>query len=614
MKNEKFIPFQRKTFFLWIWFIFIVLLFYQVLSYAQNSQCVFYGTVQINGAFPPSEVQINLLKNNGSFVRTANYNSSNGNYGVNAFSSDGFNNGDTVAFQVILSGDTIRPKTYGDAPIYFGNVIPNPPILKNVNLFFLNKPLLISPPNNSINQPIALTLSWLRVLGASNYQLQVSKYQSFSPVVIDTIGLIDTSLNVGGLENSTKYYWRVKSRNVEGESDWSEVWNFTTIIEKPSVPNLVSPTNGSVGLVQPITLKWIKSLRAEKYRLLLSLDSLFTSVVIDDTTTDTLKILPLLNNLTKYYWKVSASNIGGISDWSTIWNFTTSPLPPETPVCILPANGAINQPLLLTLFWSKSDRAETYRLQLAKNNQFAPTIIDDSTLVDTSKQVTNLQQGTKYYWHVRAKNIAGSSPYSSTSTFTTILPAPDSLKISLTPQNKVQLNWRDNSSNETGFIIERKINATGTYIVIDSVSPDIITYLDTSVQAGFTYFFRVYAYTSATNSEYSNEVSITIVSVLLEFPLFPSKYFISQNYPNPFNSSTMFKFGLPNESKISLIIYNLLGEVIEVLLNETLSGGYYQINWNADKFTSGIYLCTFIADSKISNEVYRSVKKIILVK
>ena len=67
------------------------------------------------------------------------------------------------------------------------------------------------------------------------------------------------------------------------------------------------------------------------------------------------------------------------------------------------------------------------------------------------------------------------------------------------------------------------------------------------------------------------------------------KYSLEQNYPNPFNPSTTISFSIPNESFVSLKIFNSLGEEVEELVNETKPAGKYSIDFNASELTSGVY-------------------------
>jgi len=76
------------------------------------------------------------------------------------------------------------------------------------------------------------------------------------------------------------------------------------------------------------------------------------------------------------------------------------------------------------------------------------------------------------------------------------------------------LTWTDNSTNETGFNIERKgaacVSTAVAWIEVDLVGANVKTYVDLAVQPGVTYCYRVAASNSAGKSAYSNEVAITI--------------------------------------------------------------------------------------------------------
>ncbi len=87
--------------------------------------------------------------------------------------------------------------------------------------------------------------------------------------------------------------------------------------------------------------------------------------------------------------------------------------------------------------------------------------------------------------------------------------APSGLSASVASASQLNLSWRDNSSTETLFRIERKIGAAGTYAEITTVAADITTYSDTGLTAGTTYYYRVRAYNANGNSAYTNEVSAT---------------------------------------------------------------------------------------------------------
>jgi hypothetical protein len=70
----------------------------------------------------------------------------------------------------------------------------------------------------------------------------------------------------------------------------------------------------------------------------------------------------------------------------------------------------------------------------------------------------------------------------------------------------------------------------------------------------------------------------------------PKKYELSQNYPNPFNPSTRIKFSVMNKNFVSLEVYDILGKKISSLVNNVMSAGTYEVNFDGSNLPSGIYI------------------------
>jgi hypothetical protein len=88
----------------------------------------------------------------------------------------------------------------------------------------------------------------------------------------------------------------------------------------------------------------------------------------------------------------------------------------------------------------------------------------------------------------------------------------------------------------------------------------------------------------------------------------PQEYQLSQNYPNPFNPSTTIEYYLPEQSNVKIIIYDVLGNQLEVLFSGENSAGTHSLNWNADSYASGIYFYRMQAEN------FTQVKKMLLMK
>ena len=88
----------------------------------------------------------------------------------------------------------------------------------------------------------------------------------------------------------------------------------------------------------------------------------------------------------------------------------------------------------------------------------------------------------------------------------------------------------------------------------------------------------------------------------------PKKYALNQNYPNPFNPETIISFSVPEQSEVSLIVYNTLGEVIRVLVNRTMAAGTNSVVFHGAGLPSGVYFYEMVAKG------YREVKKMVVIR
>ncbi len=88
----------------------------------------------------------------------------------------------------------------------------------------------------------------------------------------------------------------------------------------------------------------------------------------------------------------------------------------------------------------------------------------------------------------------------------------------------------------------------------------------------------------------------------------PSEFKLLQNYPNPFNPVTIIQYSVGSRQFVSLKVYDVLGNEIASLVNEEKPAGHYQVEFNAEKFASGIYFYT------LSAEKFRQIRKMIFLK
>jgi hypothetical protein len=170
----------------------------------------------------------------------------------------------------------------------------------------------------------------------------------------------------------------------------------------------------------------------------------------------------------------------------------------------------------------------------------------------------------------------------------------------------VVLNWATATEvNNSGFEIQRsadRINFSNIAFVPGfgtTTEPRNYSYTDNSVSNGTVYYrLRQIDYNGA--FAYSEIVEVD-VSAPIEFALM-------QNYPNPFNPSTVISYSLPQNSSVTLKVYDVLGNEVAALVNQTQSAGKYDVRFDASGLSNGIYFYTIKADD------FNSTKKMILIK
>lgn len=176
--------------------------------------------------------------------------------------------------------------------------------------------------------------------------------------------------------------------------------------------------------------------------------------------------------------------------------------------------------------------------------------------------------------------------------------------------NVVNLNWATaTETNNKGFEVQRSSNNSefATIGFVDgngtTTGTSNYTYADATQSGKYSYRLKQVDFDGT--SSYSNTVEVNVV---------PTSFDLGQNYPNPFNPSTMISFNLPSESKVSLIVYNATGQMVQELVNNTISAGYNEVSFNASELTSGIYFYTLKAISADGSSNFQSTKKMLLLK
>ena len=111
--------------------------------------------------------------------------------------------------------------------------------------------------------------------------------------------------------------------------------------------------------------------------------------------------------------------------------------------------------------------------------------------------------------------------------------------------------------------------------------------------------------TGPNNQSWSKEITISVAP--------PERFELFQNYPNPFNPVTVISYQLTVDSKVSLKVYNLLGQQLATLIDEDQMAGFHETTWNASSMASGTYIYRLVTKDQTGKDVVAQ-KRMVVVK
>ena len=179
-----------------------------------------------------------------------------------------------------------------------------------------------------------------------------------------------------------------------------------------------------------------------------------------------------------------------------------------------------------------------------------------------------------------------------------------------TNSNIVNLEWSTaTEKNNRGFEIERK-SSTNDFITVAFVNGMGTTtktnhyFWSENIQPGI-YSYRLKQVDYNGQFEYSKSVEIVVA---------PKNFSLEQNFPNPFNPSTIIRYNVSIESNIKIMVFNSLGENVREFKIGTRPAGFYDLNFNSNGLTSGVYFYTIQTTSIDGKQIFAATKKMTLLK
>ena len=378
---------------------------------------------------------------------------------------------------------------------------------------------LLSAPSDLSLQTVSssqVSLSWRdNSSNETGFQLQKKVGTSGTWSALASLGCDTTSAADSNLTTGTTCIYRVQAVNADGASAWS---NEVSTGAAPA-PNLnpalaAAPSNLAATAVTTgsVTLGWTDNSTNENgFSIERLIGTTWTQIgwVADNVTTYTdASLIPG----TAYSYRVLAFNgAGNSATTNPVTATTTSPAP--TPAAPSDLVATAVTATSVTLGWTDNSSSEN---GFSIERLIGTTWTQIGWVPDnvTTYTKTGLSAGTAYSFRVLAFNGYGNSATTNvvgvtTTAALTIPAAPSGLTATVVSNTVTDLAWTDNSSNESGFLIERR-RSGGTWSQVAAVGANVTTYRHGGRTRHITYVYRVRACNAAGNSAYCADARVTM--------------------------------------------------------------------------------------------------------
>lgn len=367
-------------------------------------------------------------------------------------------------------------------------------------------------PTNLVATALSSTsigLTWSDSSTETGYRIE-RKVVGGTFALVQTVGANVLTFTDTGLAIDTTYVYRVFATNPGGDSAPS---NESTARTLPLTPTAPSGLTASAISATQIRLNWTDASNNETgFKIERSTDGTNWSVV--DTVG--MSVVSFTDSglapNTSYTYRVRATNAGGDSAPSNQASAQTFPVAPGAPQSFTAT--ALSQ-TSVELSWSPGSGVVTgfkleRKLEGGTYEQIQTPAAGATSAIDN-----DVVGGTTYVYRIRATNASGDSPNSNEATVLTLpnLPgAPSNVTVTALSSSSLKVDWTDNSSDETGFEIERTGGAGPA--VVSTVGANVTTFTSTGLAATTTYTYKVRATGNNGPSSWSTSASgTTLIAV-----------------------------------------------------------------------------------------------------
>jgi len=390
--------------------------------------------------------------------------------------------------------------------------------------------------DSSVPEGVRVDLHWTdNANDEIGFQIETDTNQDYNnpmTIALDGDNLTtyrDKTVYLGGT-----FWYRVRSKDAAGSySTWSN--SASVSIAMPSAVPPAAPSNltATAVSVTQVDLVWVDNSNNETtFQVERATDNLFSVGQISFMTAINITAYSDTSVVAgaTYHYRVSATNALGSSMPSNVASATpVAPAVPTAPSAPSGVSATAVSATEINVSWTDNSANETsFHVHRATNTGFTTGLTGFSGIAANVTEFSDnngLAPGTTYYYRVYSVNAVGSSVASGAVSVATpaagavpppatgsVPAAPTGLTATVMSNNRADLLWVDNASNETGFYVDTALDQNfSASLMRFSVGPNVTNYSDVSVYPGATFYYRVIAYNTVGGSAYSN-VSVAAIT------------------------------------------------------------------------------------------------------
>ena len=505
---------------------------------------------------------------------------------------------------------------------------------------------LISPENQSVVYNLNPTLRWDIPIDPDDRSRSIVSYD----IYLDT-DLTNTTPNTvttnsytveADLIEDMLYFWKVVAVDDEGATRESPTWTFTTNSQNspPSAFVLVEPENNStLNIFNPLFC-WEESFDSDygstiDYKIFLgedldSMNIIYQGPYLESCFNDT---IGLVNDNTIYFWRVEAEDNVGATSTSDLFSFNINMEndSPSVSTLIAPLGNSIQTDLTPNFYWAEADDPDPMDhinyIMRWWHMGISPTMYSIDTDSNGYTPQEGLADNSQFLWNVVATDMYGlESSSDSLYFYTDSFPEPPTFFLTINPEDgseglptSVEFVWSssfdpdplDQVNYQLVYALDWEDSSSYNYSELIQDTSIVMELVD-----NMEYQWKVLAIDNdgfVVGSNNDTPKSLVVGTLSIGSENIPSTFTLHQNYPNPFNPITTVRYELPEDSFTNITIYDMLGNVVNNLVNTNQSPGYKSIQWNAtnnqgEPVSAGVYLY------KIQAGDFVDTKKMILLK